>query len=137
MGIKGRPIGSGWMALMAGDWSKANRFVDHYSNLFCTPGSFHADTILKDAKAPYRAFRRDLMDDETSRRGMSFDEFIAAKETLPKSLAAEISTAIAAVSFDCELILAGYIDGEPILLRVYSHRPIPFLRSGGGQYPVA
>src|SRR5438874_6274502 len=87
-------------------------------------------------KEPVRLFRRSVMEDETQKYGLSLDEFLGGK-TIPKSVEGNIAATFQGLDIGCQLILTGFIEGLPVIIRVDNssvQKVDSFSAVGSGEY---
>jgi len=116
VGLKMQPLGPNCVAMVSGSWKNALRLVGHYKAYLKT-SKLIGPSLLDQIKEPLRTFRKSLIDDETSRFGLSVDEFFSLSK-LPKDIERQITDKIQAISIGCDLLIACIVDDRPIIFRV-------------------
>jgi 20S proteasome alpha/beta subunit len=111
-GQKNRWISKLWRLLTAGDEPDIEALYKLYRRRFKLAENRTTEKIDESIKWPLRQRKRDLSDEYTySRFNLSYDDFLLnGKERLPDEEFRDALRAIAAISLNAHLIIAGFID---------------------------
>lgn len=118
MGVKAAVVGPNWCALLAGSYARSYKFASTMGRYL---GSHNvSDQILTEAlREPWRDFRRSLMEDETSKRGIPLDDYLYS-DTLNEHVRSDLSVALQKIPNDYFVLMSGFVGGKPVIVRADS-----------------
>jgi 20S proteasome alpha/beta subunit len=115
--LKFHQIGRGWWCLTAGYDSEINALTRLYDAAFRATLSISEVNIAEVLRTPLRVRKKEKIEEYTGGRfGLSCEEFYATgREKLPQEVYREAVFEISRIQLGTEFIVAGMIDGIPLL----------------------
>ncbi len=109
-------LAPGWCALLAGPAEFAKRLAWECGTFLKNNTVLHT-TVQNQLQNPLAAFRRNLMNEEAAKWGVSYKDVFGGKIKDP-DLLAEIKSALKAIPTDYSVILSGFVDGSPMIIKI-------------------